>query len=122
MDGEWKEVPFYYYPEEGLAEVFINSARGIYVGRDKPKSSYVSEFSVKSDVNLVRVSVPSAGKITLKIYSSMGRLVRMIDYEAKEGGKYAFNLSNLPRGVYLVEARFGGERKTVKVIVIGGER
>ncbi len=122
MDGEWKEVPFYYYPEEGLAEVFINSARGIYVGRDKPKSSYVSEFSVKSDVNLVRVSVPSAGKITLKIYSSMGRLVRMIDYEAKEGGKYAFNLSNLPRGVYLVEARFGDERKTVKVIVIGGER
>ncbi len=121
---EWVEANYTYYPEEGLIEAFVNSAYGIYAGKDKPSgvSTAPANFSVKGYVGSVSVSVPKATSINLRIYNTMGRLVRTISYEAKTSGRFSFRLNDLPRGVYFVQVRAGSFHGIAKVVVIGGER
>lgn len=121
---EWVEANYTYYPEEGLIEAFVNSAYGIYAGKDKPSgvSTAPATFSVKGYVGSVSVSVPKATTINLRIYNTMGRLVRTLSYEAKAAGRFSFRLNDLPKGVYFVQVKAGAFHGTTKVVVIGGER
>ncbi len=120
----WVEANYTYYPEEGLIEAFVNSAYGIYAGKDKPSSvsTAPATFSVKGYVGSVSVSVPKATTINLRIYNTMGRLVRTLSYEAKVAGRFSFRLNDLPKGVYFVQVKAGTFHGTAKVVVIGGER
>ncbi len=119
---EWLEATTYYYPEEGKAEAFVNGARRIYVGKEKPSTTPVSDFRIRSELGKVLVSLPEAADIVLKIYDPMGRLVKTFTHKVQKSGNYAFELSDLPKGVYLIHVRAGKFGGTAKVIVLGGAR
>ena len=53
--------------------------------------------------------IPSAGKVTLKVYDILGREVRTLVNEFKEKGSYkvTFNAKGLASGVYIYQLKSG---------------
>lgn len=68
----------------------------------------------------IRFSIPKRSLTSLTLFDPSGKeIVRLIDTEMMEEGRYAVGLDAgaLPTGAYLVELRFGSNRTVEKIVV-----
>jgi hypothetical protein len=67
----------------------------------------------------VRYVVPTAGRVSLKLYDATGRAVRTLSEGIHEAGVYtlALNTEQLARGVYFLRYETSDEKLEVKIIV-----
>jgi photosystem II stability/assembly factor-like uncharacterized protein len=87
----------------------------------------------KSDVGLLRVypnpfqtratiyySCPSLTKVSLKVYDSSGRLVKVLVDDLKNPGNYTVDLSSkeMANGIYFAEMIIGNDRVTKKMVIL----
>ncbi len=68
----------------------------------------------------IEFSVPSDGRVQLKVYSLTGALVKTIMDEHKAAGYYSidFNASQVPSGVYFYELSGGGHQIVKKMMIL----
>jgi flagellar hook assembly protein FlgD len=73
---------------------------------------------------LLEYNVPVSGKVTLKVYNSLGQEVAKLVDEYKSAGTYTFNWNGidrqdlaLPKGVYFAKLQVGTTNATRKIIV-----
>ena len=69
---------------------------------------------------IIKYSLKDDGKVTLKIYNSLGEEVRTLVNEIKPAGNYEveFNASNLPSGVYIYSIQSGEFVSSKKMILL----
>ena len=65
-------------------------------------------------------SIPSADFVTLKVYDVLGREIRTLISESKEGGTYSvtFDASKLATGIYFYKLQIGNYNETRKMILL----
>jgi hypothetical protein len=67
-------------------------------------------FAIKNGVNLQVQTTAS-----LEIYNLSGSLEKKMNFS---GGVYSIPLSDLPKGMYVIKAMFGSEKKTLRISVM----
>ncbi len=116
FDGvEWREVESYYDADNGEIVAYISGGYKIYVGKDKPSSS-PAVFKAYAEIGRIRVIVPYETDIHLIIYGLSGRKVKEYSLKKVPAGGYEFNVSNLPKGVYMVKVKTAKHSAVLKVI------
>lgn len=120
FDGvEWKEVESYYDANNGEIIAYVSGGYKIYVGNDKPSSS-PAVFKAYAEIGRIRVIVPYETDIHLTIYGLSGRKIKEYSLKRVPAGGYEFDVSDLPKGVYMVKVKTAKHSATLKVI--GGVR
>jgi hypothetical protein len=68
----------------------------------------------------INFQIPSANKVSLKVYDVLGREVKFLVNEFKIAGKYSvtFNATNLASGVYFYNLRAGNYVESKKMILL----
>jgi photosystem II stability/assembly factor-like uncharacterized protein/tetratricopeptide (TPR) repeat protein len=104
----------------------ITERRGKIAGSQKeinvPKEyslsqNYPNPFNAMTKINY---SLPKPGKVTIKLYDILGRLVKELVNEFKDAGYYtlSFDGSNLASGVYFYRFESGSFVDTRKMVII----
>ncbi len=71
-----------------------------------------------SNQTTILYNVPVAGKVSIKLYNTTGKLVSILLNESKPAGSYLLKLNqNLPQGVYFIKYDNGTNTSETKVIV-----
>lgn len=66
---------------------------------------------------VINYTVPVAGKVSLKLYNAIGRLVKTVTNEYHNPGVYTFNLTDIASGVYFLRYENSNRTSEVKLIV-----
>ncbi len=79
--------------------------------------NFPNPFNPTTTINF---QIPSASKVSLKIYDVLGREVALLVNEYKTAGKYSvnFNANNLPSGVYLYNLQAENYVEPKKMILL----
>ncbi|MHB8580157.1 MAG: T9SS type A sorting domain-containing protein [Ignavibacteriaceae bacterium] len=85
------------------------------VSNYKLEQNYPNPFNPSTTINF---QVPSASKVTLKVYDVLGRELETLVNEVKPAGKYSinFNADKLASGVYIYRIQAGNYFETKKMI------
>ncbi|MCO6449139.1 MAG: T9SS type A sorting domain-containing protein, partial [Ignavibacterium album] len=69
---------------------------------------------------IIKYSLKDEGRVSLKIFNSLGEEVRTLVNEIKPAGNYnfEFNASELPSGIYFYQLQAGSFIATKKMVVI----
>ena len=83
----------------------------------KLSQNYPNPFNPSTNI---RYQIPSAGRVTLKIYDILGRGVKTLVNEYQTSGSYekSFNAVNLASGIYFYQIRVNNFVATKKMILI----
>lgn len=75
-----------------------------------------ADFSIKN--SQVMMSLPQTSKISLEIFNTKGRKVGTVFSGTLSAGSHVLNMDrgNLPKGVYVIRARYGSQVKSVRFI------
>jgi hypothetical protein len=67
----------------------------------------------------IRYTVPISGRVTIKLYNAIGRLVETMNDGYLNAGTYTINLSakNLAKGIYFLKYETNTNRAELKLIV-----
>lgn len=87
------------------------------VSNYKLEQNYPNPFNPSTTINF---QIPSASKVSLKVYDVLGREVETLVNENKQAGKYSinFNADKLASGVYLYKLQAGNYIDSKKMILI----
>ena len=80
-------------------------------------NNYPNPFNPSTDV---RVSLKTAGVISLNVYNVLGQLVKVIDQGYRPAGVYIYNINmdNFASGVYFYSLRQGSNSVTKKMLLL----
>jgi hypothetical protein len=86
-------------------------------------SNYLLDQNYPNPFNpstLIKYSVPNAGFVEIKVYDSLGKLVRQLVGEQQQAGNYQveFNGSGLTSGVYFYQIKAGNFTDTKKLMLM----
>jgi hypothetical protein len=89
----------------------------------KPIDSYDLGQNYPNPFNpstVIRFTLPTAGKVTLTVYNSLGEVVKTLINTSMETGYHEvhFNAENLPSGLYLYKLKAGAFTQTKKMLLI----
>ena len=88
---------------------------------DKPKLTldFTAHPNPTQDVSNLRYALNKTTGVSLAVYDLTGKKIAFVDNGTQTAGThtYALNLSNKPKGVYLVELNVDGERNTLRVLL-----
>lgn len=103
-----------------------DSSKVTSVSEDYDKS-LVKEFSLSQNypnpfnpTTVIKYNIPVDSKIRLRIYNSIGQLVRTISSGFKHAGSYeiTFRADNLASGIYIYELQAGNFTDTKKMVLL----
>ena len=98
-----------------MASLYLNNNN--LVKTYKLSQIYPNPFNPSTNI---RYQIPSAGRVTLKIYDILGRGVKTLVNEYQTSGSYekSFNAVNLASGIYFYQIRVNNFVATKKMILI----
>jgi choice-of-anchor A domain-containing protein/uncharacterized repeat protein (TIGR01451 family) len=81
------------------------------------EQNYPNPFNPSTTINF---SLPANGRVSLKIYNSLGQEVRTLVNEERQAGNYSisFSANNLPSGIYFYTLRTGNFTMTKKMLFL----
>ncbi len=90
----------------------INSPQHFWLGQNHPNPF--------NPVTAINFSLPSSGRVTLKIYDTRGREIRTLINLNLDAGHHSipFDASDLPSGVYIYRLKTDGFDKQMKMVLI----
>ena len=91
---------------------------------DKPSKSFLLKnnesvkFPISFNSHTLSVNLPTSGKLTLSVYSSLGKSYQLIDDTYYSGGEHYFLLNPeiIASGIFFINLTFN-EKKTIKQIL-----
>jgi Zn-dependent metalloprotease len=91
-----------------------------HVRLDQNYPNPVSSAGFGNAQTSIRYSIPAEGSVTLRVYSSVGQLVRTLASGVQSAGDHIakFNALDLPSGTYTYELSFGGTRITRMMLLM----
>lgn len=93
----------------------------------QPDSDMLKVESLKLKVtgNTIKYQVPTAGRVSLKVYNLLGQEVRSLAGEVKNAGSYEINWNGndaenrrVSSGIYVVQLLAGSQTASVKIVVV----
>ena len=106
-------------PHQAMGMVGSFTATGTSAGEVEPKPFFSVDGNVVSERITVRLHLASAMKITLQLRTLTGTLVETLDASEWAAGDHAFTMpvSDLPKGLYLLEVVAENRRLTRRVFI-----
>ena len=93
----------------------------------QPGSDMLKVESLKLKVagNIIKYQVPTAGRVSLKVYNLLGQEVRSLAGEVKNAGSYEIKWNSrdaenrkVSSGVYIVQLQSGSQTASAKMVVV----
>ncbi len=100
-----------------------NAAKTLYIGKYEPKKRFETRaFPNPVSTGILRFDCYTHynDAVLIRVYDAMGRFVQDIKFEPEFNGKNTFEwqYESLPRGVYVYEVLFNGQRESSGRIVV----
>ena len=106
-------VQFFYGPPSRTSVAEHNTQPSTYA----LSQNYPNPFN---PTTLIRYQIPSAGRVTLRVYNLIGQQVAELVNNTQEAGRYqvSWDASHLPSGIYFYRLASGGFTQTRKLTLV----
>jgi hypothetical protein len=111
----------------GYSGIIAHTTTGGTGVAGQPVSDMLKVESLKLKVagNIIKYQVPTAGRVSIKVYNLLGQEVRSLAGEVKNAGSYEIKWNGndaenrkVSSGVYIVQLQAGSQTASVKIVVV----